>query len=96
MAHGMDVYYHLGVFFAVSAAILFIEFDRLYLVFFLLIGLAISLEMGQSFVETRQVDAMDATANILGVLGAFTTVKLLRVWFPTPPKHQMEINPIKQ
>jgi VanZ family protein len=90
---GMDGYAHLCGFFAVSAAIFFLQFDRAYSTFFLLIVLAISLEMAQSFVEARQVDAMDATVNIIGVLGAFAIVKLLRVWLPAPSRHLMEIYP---
>jgi VanZ family protein len=84
---GMDGYAHLSGFFAVSAAIFFLQFDRAYSTFFLLIVLAISLETAQTFIEARQVDAMDATANVLGVLGAFAIVKLLRVWLPASSRH---------
>ncbi len=89
--NGMDAYAHWGAFFIVSTAIFFLEFDRPISTFIFLIVLAICLELGQSFIETRIVDGTDAIANLLGVVGAFITVKVLRAWFLSSLKSLLAI-----
>jgi VanZ family protein len=79
-SHGIDAYAHWGGFFAVSMAIFFLEYDRPISTFVIMIFLAISLELGQAFLETRVVDALDAKANLIGVLGGFATAILCRKW----------------